>query len=125
MFLKKGGTMSDTYKKLLIQLLADGHTPEQCVEILKQEPYLIQENLIKESLRDPVLLAKAIEKSNDIISQAWGTMWKNIKLKASLGSVQHSKLLIEFIQNKNRLPDNKLHILFDEVTSDNEESNEE
>ena len=105
---------------LLVSLLADGRTVEECTEKLCGDPHLVDRDLVGTWLRDPDLLQRAIDRSNDLIGQAWGTMWLNVKAKAMLGSIQHARLLIEFIQNNNRLSDNTLKILFDKAVAGEE-----
>jgi hypothetical protein len=109
--------MHSENQELLISLLADGLTIDQCIDSLSRPPHLVDKAIVEDWLRDPELLKRAIKKSNDIIGQAWGTMWYSIKKQAMLGSIQHSKLLIDFITNNNRLPDNTLKLIFDKAVA--------
>lgn len=101
----------------LIRLLADGQTVEQATEILKADPYLIPNSELEAWIRTPEILQAAIDRSSDLLGQAWGTMWHSIKQKAMLGSVQHSKLLIEFVSNGKKLGDNTLRLIFDDAVA--------
>ena len=106
-------------KKLFIRLLAEGKSVEECISALTSEPYLLSVDVIREWFSDPEILKQVVDLSNNIIEQAWGTMWSSIKKKAMLGSIQHSKLLIEFVTNGRKLADNKLRLIFDSSTTGN------
>lgn len=101
----------------LVELLADGLTVEECVKELTCEPWLIPVEEVNAWLKDAELLQRAIDRSNDLIGQAWGTMWKSIKRSAMLGSIQHSKLLIEYLSNDRRLGDKTLKVIFDDAVA--------
>lgn len=104
--------MEDSKQKF-IRSLADGHDYQEIKEQLTAEPYLVPEGTLDEWYNDPEILKEVVTVSNEIIEQAWGAMWYSIKRKAMLGSIPHSKLLIEFVTNGRKLADNKLRLVFD------------
>lgn len=112
-------------QKALIRMLADGTTIDDCIQVMVSDPYLVDPKIIADWMRNADILKEVIRLSNDIIGQAWGTMWYSIKKKAMLGSVQHSKMLIEFVQNNNRLPDSRLQLIFDDVVAGGDDNTTE
>lgn len=104
-------------QKMLINCLSDGMVIEEAKALFTSAPYLVPGDKFDQWIRDPELLKKVIDKSNDLIGQAWGTMWREIKNKAMLGSIQHAKLLIEFVQNGKKLADNRLRLIFEDSVS--------
>ena len=104
-------------ERVLIKMLAEGQTMPECRKTLSEDPHLVPIETVEKWLADAELLKEVIERSNDLIGQAWGTMWLNIKRNAMLGSVPHSKLLIEFVQNGKRLAVGKLSLIFDRAVA--------
>lgn len=104
-------------QEMVIRLLADGMTLDECAEIMTSDPQLVPAETMYRWLRDVELLKAVIARTNDLIGQAWGTMWQAIKRNAMLGSTPHSKLLIEYVQNGKRLPDQTLRLIFDKAVA--------
>lgn len=102
-------------QQLLIAWLGEGIPVEKCVETLTKEPHNVPMGDAEMWVRDPDLLQAGLERSNDLIIQCWGAMWRTIKEKAVLGSVQHSKMLIEFITNGKKLASNEMRLVFEKA----------
>jgi hypothetical protein len=99
-----------------IDLLSDGFQLSDAVAVLCGCVYNLSGDQVQAMYRNAEILQAIVERSNDKLGQAWGTMWQRIKEQAMLGSVSHSKLLIDFIQNKSSGNFNRLKISFDEPT---------
>lgn len=105
-----------------IRQLSEGVTFEAVEKKLCESPYNLDGSTAAEMVRDSELLQAVVERSNNLINQAWGTMWQSIKAKAMLGSVPHCKLLIEFVQNGNKLNGGRLRIVFEDDEAADETS---
>jgi len=97
-----------------IDLLSDGYQISDARSVLCGPVYNLSGDQLEAMYRNSEVLQAIIERSNDKLGQAWGTMWQRIKEQAMLGSVSHSKLLIDFIQNKSAGNFGRLKISFDE-----------
>lgn len=109
--------MNEQGKALFERLLAEGERLDQVVEIMLAEPHNVPQGELDTWSRDAELLKRVIERSNDLIGQAWGGMWRTIKEKAILGSPPHCKMLIEFVQESKRLPERELMLRFAEAVA--------
>lgn len=108
-----------TTKDIFIDLMSDGHTYDEVCNILCSEPHLIPVESLLEWYKDPEVLKEIIESGSNKIGQVWGSMWKNIKRQAALGSIPHSKLLIEHVQNSKSVALSKLQFFFEDFNKSN------
>lgn len=109
--------MAESGKELFARLLASGEHMDRCKEILMGDPYNVPLMDVEGWCCDAVLLKGVIDRSNELLGQAWGGMWRKIKEMALLGSVQHCKMLIEFVQDKKGLPDEMLKVIFEKAVA--------
>lgn len=109
--------MGITGKELFEKLLAEGERLDKAVEILTADPHNVPKSEVENWARDVELLKRVIDRSNGLLGQAWGGMWRSIKDKAVLGSVPHCKMLIEFVQDKKGLPEDLLNLIFSKAVA--------
>jgi hypothetical protein len=104
-------------QQFFVDYMADGFSFEEIKRKLTVAPFNLSEDQVNNFYRDAELLQRIIETANARLGQTWGSMWRQIKIKAALGSIQESKILIDFIQNGKAVPFSKLRVIFDDTTT--------
>lgn len=101
-------------KEKFIEMMADGYNRDEITRVLCSEAYGVEEIAISSWYRDPDILLQCVEQASSQLGQSWGVMWKQIKLKAELGSVKHAKLLIDYFNEQKPISAREIKISFDD-----------